>query len=535
MRSLNSEASSVGERVQAGIHEIREMANRTAYVAIATAMMGALMFGLDQTNYGLVQDFDSFYDFWCKPHPEDNYDGFMTGGFPCTPGKHDDIKTPYEWTQFLAWGGSLITIGAAAGCISIGPLISSKCGRQPCISVGGLVCFIGCFFASYLTFHNIAVYYIGRFVTGFGAGICCFALPMYSSEVSTPSIRGMMGSLFQLMIVIGGVVASLALAAITDWRLGMLLPGLAGAIVGMLIWFTPESPRYVMERRGFAAGLQTLQKVRKGDCENEAREMQREADAEAEAGQVSYKQLFANPSCRRRVFIACYLQVAQQLTGVNAFLSYTTKIFESAGIKSAYVSTAAIIFNLLMLCGCIAGLLLIDSPYGGRRSQLLYATLIMGPPLVIAGIGKLLGWTSIISILALVLYGPGFQVSWGIITWLYPAEIFSMSEKDKAVSMSTFMVFAINFAVTYMTPILMNASPGWTFILFGALNVSNFVFVWWFVIETKGIPVDDVPPLFAKKAGLLASAENSELNTVATASNEQGPKGALPTTSQSPA
>jgi hypothetical protein len=269
-----------------------------------------------------------------------------------------------------------------------------------------------------------------------------------------------------------------------------------------------------MDKQGFDAGYATLQKVRRGNCENEAREMQKESEAEAEAGQVSYRQLFANANCRRRVFVACYMQIAQQLTGVNAFLSYTTKIFESAGIKSEYVPTAAIIFNLMMLVGCIAGLMCIDSSYGGRRSQLLSATIVMGPPLVIAGIGKLLGWTSVISILALVLYGPGFQFAWGIVPWLYPAEIFSMSEKDKAVSMSTFMVFAINFAVNFLTPILMNASAGWTFILFGALNVSNFVFVRFFVMETKGVPLDDIPALFAGQAGLLATAE---LNTVAAA------------------
>merc|ERR1712000_566114 len=126
------------------------------------------------------------------------------------------------------------------------------------------------------------------------------------------------------------------------------------------------------------------------------------------------------------------------------------------------------------LAGCIAGLLCIDSAYGGRRSQLLSATLVMGPPLVIAGVGKLSGWPSWISIVALALYGPGFQFAWGIIPWVYPSEIFSMNEKDKAVSLATFFVFAINFLINMITPPLLEASSGWTFVLFGLLNVSNF-------------------------------------------------------------
>ncbi len=246
--------------------EVKEVANPAAYMSIIVAMMGALMFGIDQGNYGLVQDFETFYDFWCKPH-------YMIDGYPCAPGVHEGIATPGGWTWFKSLGGSLITIGAAVGCVSVGPIVSSRCGRRPCVSLGGLVCFVGCLFASYQTYANVNVYYAGRFVTGFGAGICCFALPLYSSEVATPAIRGLMGSLFQFMVVVGGLLASLALSVITDWRLGMMLPGLAGALVATLIWFTPESPRYVMDRRGYVAGMETLQKVRKGNVENEAMEM----------------------------------------------------------------------------------------------------------------------------------------------------------------------------------------------------------------------------------------------------------------------
>merc|ERR1712232_600413 len=483
--------------------EIREVANSRTYIAIVIAMMGALMFGIDQGNYGLASDFESFYDFWCKPY-------FMIDGYTCTAQQLPGITTPRGWVAFKALGGSLITLGAAAGCIGLGPLISSNCGRRLCISMGGMVCFIGCLFASYLTFNSITVYYIGRFVTGFGAGICCFALPLYSSEVATPIIRGLMGSLFQLMVVVGGLFASVMLSLITDWRLGMLLPGLAGATVSVAIWFTPESPRYVMDKSGYEAAAATLQKIRKGSVASEAKAMQLQSEAEAEAGAVSYRELFTSSGRRRRVLIACYLQVAQQLTGVNAFLSYTADVFAGAGIPKDQIASMpgyAIYFNLLMLLGCIAGLVCIDSRYGGRRSQLLSATLVMGPPLIVAGIARLIGWPGWIGVVALALYGPGFQFAWGIVPWLYPAEIFSMSEKDKAVSLSTFFVFAINFVINVITPPLLDASAGWTFVIFGLLNVSNFVFVYLCIRETKGVPLEEIPALFDGEK-LLPSASH---------------------------
>jgi len=269
-----------GASIRESFQRLHESANTAAYVAIVIAMMGALMFGIDQGNYGLVQDFRSFYEYWCE--------AYYLGDFDCQPGNHHGVAAPSGWVLFKSWGGSLITLGAAAGCTTVGPLISSRCGRRPCISAGGILCFLGCLFASYLAYRSTIVFYIGRFVTGFGAGICCFALPIYSSEVATPSIRGLMGSFFQLFVVVGGVLASIILANIQDWRLGMLLPGIAGAIVGCLVWITPESPRYVMGRRGYEAGLAELQKVRRGDVEQEAQAIRDELEKEEGTKQVSY-------------------------------------------------------------------------------------------------------------------------------------------------------------------------------------------------------------------------------------------------------
>jgi len=489
-RSFGLSPSSIREAVT----EIKEQASPAAYVAIIVAMMGAIMFGIDCQNYGLASGFQSFYDDWCMGR-------YNSEGFNCTPkddaGNHN---VPKGWTHFKALGGSLITLGAAAGCIALGPVVTSNCGRRPCISLGGFMCFVGCLFASHLSFNNVYVFYAGRFITGFGVGIACFALPLYSSEVSTPSIRGIMGSLFQLLVVAGTVVASVMLAFVTDWKVGMLMPGVAGVIVGIAIWFIPESPRFVLDKYGYDAGKETLQKVRKGNVDQEILAMQQDSERQREIGTLSYGQLFSNPSIRKRLFIACYLQIAQQLTGVNAFLSYENEIFKGAGVPVPDIGSVAIGFSLLQIVGCLVGLSIVDSKYGGRRSQLLAASVFMGVPLVIAGIGKLLNWPSIISIVSISIFGFAFQYAWGLVPWLYPAEIFSMSEKDKALSLSTFMNFAVNFVVAYITPSFLAWSPGGTFIIFGILNVSNFVFVVLFIKETKGIPLENVPALFERRA-----------------------------------
>lgn len=84
-----------------------------------------------------------------------------------------------------------------------------------------------------------------------------------------------------------------------------------------------------------------------------------------------------------------------------------------------------------------------------------------------------------------------------------------MNEKDRALSLSTFMCFAINFIVGYITPFFLKWSPGYTFIIFGILNISNFVFVFLFIQETKGVPLGDVPALFDKQG--RPDDKNSEM------------------------
>merc|ERR1719421_2610121 len=106
------------------------------------------------------------------------------------------------------------------------------------------------------------------------------------------NIRGLMGSLFQFMVVIGGVIAILLLGIIDDWRQGFMLPGYAGLVVGLAVWLCPESPRFVIDRFGKDAGRPVLQRVRNGDIETELEFLDRNLSEERAAGSVPFIELF---------------------------------------------------------------------------------------------------------------------------------------------------------------------------------------------------------------------------------------------------
>ena len=89
---------------------------------------------------------------------------------------------------------------------------------------------------------------MGRIITDFGDGVACFELLLYNVECFTPTLRGMTGSLFQLNVCVGGVLATMICQVLTDWSVGMFLPDIAGAVLAVASFFIPESPRYVMEQ-----------------------------------------------------------------------------------------------------------------------------------------------------------------------------------------------------------------------------------------------------------------------------------------------
>merc|ERR1712211_75147 len=118
----------------------------------------------------------------------------------------------------------------------------------------------------------------------------------------------------------GNFVASLITMADHDWKFGMMLPGIAGALVAIAIWLTPESPRYVMSRKGQKPGTAVLQAVRRGDVEKEAKAINDEILLEEATGQVS-------------------------------FLSYAVTFFKDLGVSNPFLANT--FFQLVMLVGVI--------------------------------------------------------------------------------------------------------------------------------------------------------------------------------------
>lgn len=456
--------------------------NARAFIAIAMAMMGSAMFGADQVNWGTIKGTSFFKDHWCSAVVADMAD--------CT----EDHTGP--WKSFCDWGGQALVLAMLVGAVLPGPLMAKHFGRRLTVSVGTMTCFIGCLFASYICGSSLLIFYIGRVVTGFGCGVTCFALPMYNAEVSTASVRGATGNLFQFMCQVGVFLAPIILSpqlGLQSWKLGMMLPGFLGVPVSILVWFCPESPAWVLKKHGVERARVVLQACRQGDVSEELAMMEKALQDERDAGEVPYGELFTKKGLSKRLFIACWFQVAQQLTGINGINNNTSSLFATSGYQgdpTTIPGGPAFIYGAVQVVSCIVGISIVERV--GRKPMVLWSSVVMGPLLLVMATSLLLDKFTVIVEVGIWVFGFCFAGFWGAIPWTYPSEIFSQRERERALSVSTATQFFMNFVSLYIFNFLSGFETYVVFFVFGAFNVANILFVVFMVKETKGVPLEEV-------------------------------------------
>jgi len=460
--------------------------NVFCFITIAVAMVGAAMLGVDNNVIGVVQGYQSFSDRWCV--------GVYGDEVSCDA---DHIDQNKQWvTGFLMFSNVMIAVGAALAAMLVAPYLAGTFGRRPCMSIGGGLAIIGSILTSYAS-PTVVVFLIWRIFTGFGVGICCYALPMYVAEIATPQFRGNMGGMYQWVLVFGGSIFGTILANISDWQVACLFPGMPGAFVCVAVWLLPESPRFILQKKGRDAARAALQSVRRGDVSAELDAMAAVIESEAKLPEVVFRDILSNPSLRKRCFVGVWMNAAQQLTGVNCFLGFGGVLYSKLGMTDP--ASFNNYFNWCGLIGVSLGLILLDASCGGRRRQLLIASVVMFVALFMQGAGLLFDFGGVkIQQAGLLMYVAAFQFGWGLIPWLYPSEIFSMNERVKCLSLAVTFQYAVNAFVAWLSPVLIYWNITGMVCVFVGFNFLNLLWVTVFVRETKGLPLEAVPQLFGE-------------------------------------
>jgi hypothetical protein len=223
----------------------------------------------------------------------------------------------------------------------------------------------------------------------------------------------------------------------------------------------------------------------------------------------------------RRLFLACALQASVQMTGVSAIQYFSVNIFAQIGISSENALKYQAINSILALLAQLACILTIDR--FGRRWPLilgnlcncvmfLIAAVLMGvfpttAPTDGGGSSGSAGWGFII---VTWLYNISFSYSCGPLSWIIPAEIFDTHTRSKGVSIATMTSFAFNTMIGQVTDIaIADVGAARYFVLFVVCNLSNAVFFWLVLPETKKLPLEEMNYLFSHAPWIVPGADRA--------------------------
>jgi sugar porter (SP) family MFS transporter len=390
-----------------------------------------------------------------------------------------------------AYVGSLL-IGAVVGAIVSG-FSADAISRRRTKIISGCVYVIGALASAFA--QSAPELIAARLVLGLSVGTASFVSPMYISELAPKRIRGGVTSFNQLMVVSGIMAAYIvnwALKGAPDnwrWMLGLgALPGLALAI-GM--YFQPFSPRWLVEQGREEEALRTLRRVRSDDEEAEE-ELQEIKEAAAE--ERGFRHVW-RPDVRPLVAIGLVLAVAQQFIGVNTVIYYAPTILKFTGLSTSSAITQALSVGITNVVFTIVAIVLLDRV--GRRVLLIVGTTgcilslaMLGVFFASSGLQSSASWVALV---CLIVYIASFAVGLGPVFWLMISEIFPLSVRSPAMSLSTVGNWSSNFLVSSFFLTLVGAiSREGTFWLYGGLGVLSLIFFVVRVPETKGRSLEQI-------------------------------------------
>jgi len=476
------------------------------------AAVGALFFGMDQSNWSGASGKPDFLALFCHQGGFDTLENCISG---------DGKIQSAAWANANGLMSGMLQIGAAIASLILAPILADRLGRKPCMWSG---CLIGTGGIVAMCFSR-TVYMMGtgRFILGMGVGLISFSITMYLSEVAPKEVRGAMSSLFQLVTVIGVVLAAaLNLPESWPWWGAFVAPIVPAAILSIGLYFLPESPRFLLKKNKYDEALQVLTYLRCDDplatpvsVQHELDEMEHAIKMEEAASAESTWSDLCDSGVWQRVVAAVGLQIFQQLTGINSVVTFGDLFFKSAGLTGDKAIQGVLLTDCANLLGTMVLLSQIDK--FGRRSLLLLSSAVLFIGIFAAGIigvtntgevSATMGW---VTVGVVMLFQFGFGLGWGAIAWVYPSEIFNLKTKSKAMALSGFAQYMANFAIVYAFPNI-NKAIGINNVcfMFAGFIALNVVFVLVFVPETKGVALEDMDALFGsgnKSKGTMAKAK----------------------------
>ncbi|KAI8306944.1 Major facilitator-type transporter ecdD [Colletotrichum sp. SAR11_59] len=304
--------------------------------------MGSVFFGYDGASFGGVQAMTPF----------------MNKFGSCSATK----KAYYLPSRTASLMNSLPLLGKFTGTVVVGPIIE-RIGHRRAMGVTCLVQIVG-----------------------------AISRPDVPIRNAPAPLRGFFVGSIQLCLTFGSLIAGIvneSMSRRTDssgWQIATAIQALPAVLIMCGLWFTPNSPRWLVFNDRSDEAIAVLRKVRRQeDVDNGRPEM--EIAAMRDEGQTGkrekgpWRDLFSEKN-RRRTGIACSIMALQQLTGVTFSSSYGPTFYRSVGLADkAFVY--AVVNNATSVVTAMMAMVFLDM--FGRRTLVCHGGWSQGAFLIAIG------------------------------------------------------------------------------------------------------------------------------------------------------
>ncbi|RRJ28938.1 sugar porter family MFS transporter [Halocatena pleomorpha] len=391
---------------------------------------------------------------------------------------------------------SSVLVGAMIGAATGGQL-ADRFGRRRLTIAGAAVFFIGSFGMALAPTVEWLIAW--RIIEGVAVGIASVVGPLMISETAPPDIRGSLGFLQQLMITIGILMAYLVNYAfapeflgVIGWRWMFVFGALPAAILGLGVYFVPESPRWLVEHGEEDTARSVLSRIRAKDEVDDEIERIREVSEIEEQGGLSD---LLKPWVRPALVVGVGLAIIQQFSGINTIIYYAPTILNNIGFGDIASIAGTIGVGIVNVGMTIIAIMLVDRV--GRRPLLLVGTGGMTVMLAILGLGFFLpglsGVVGYVTLGSMLLYVAFYAISLGPVFWLLISEIYPLQIRGTAEGVASVFNWGANFLVglTFLS-LMEQIGESWSFWILGVFCILAFVFIYFKVPETMGRSLEEI-------------------------------------------
>jgi MFS transporter, SP family, galactose:H+ symporter len=386
---------------------------------------------------------------------------------------------------------TMVVLGQIAGALGAG-VLANAIGRKKSVLLV-LVAYATLALVAALSVSE-PMLLLARFLLGLAIGVSVVVVPVFVAESAPAAVRGSLLTAYQLAIVSGLVIGYLTgylLAGTHSWRAMFGLAAVPATLLLPLVIRLPDTARwYLLKGRVDEARAALLRIEPAADVDAELAEIGRAVSE----GSGRLSEMLRPPYSRATLFVLT-LGFLTQITGINAIIYYSPRIFEAMGFTGNFALLA--LPALVQVAGLVAvgtSVLLVDRV--GRRPILLsgIAMMIGADAVLMAVFARGLGGAGLaLGFAGILLFIFGYTMGFGSLGWVYASESFPTRLRSIGSStMLTSNLIANAIVAAVFLTVLHSLGGSGVFALFGVFALIAFVVVFRYAPETKGRQLEDI-------------------------------------------